>query len=349
MVSFCLTGIPPGADVDGITAATHRGRYSLRENSEAFHEESERRKRWRVPPHLRVQMIAPFSLTSLSFFPQKAVPCPTPPFPTFCRSCFCSKRAPQQTRPWSRGRLWKPGWMWSCSTLGRPGPLLSKGVSTALSPRPNSKVGQSDFPCLWIPIEPLTVTVILQASRSERRSRSSSWPTFRWGCCGGAEGPRRTRLCGTANSTRCWPPYPTSWSRLSERAEVTAEIRQTRFNPSGLWDREQLLLGEWSGEGGRDYKMKALTVTDLLRARFRSKHAGFWVKSSCGRLSCRTTAPFLSRKPKMCSPHNSWRIAATPRPLHLCNLIFLPAWRLDLPPFCTSWSNLPPSEIATFL
>lgn len=40
-----LSGSPSGADLDGVAAATHRGRYSVRENSEAIYEESERRER----------------------------------------------------------------------------------------------------------------------------------------------------------------------------------------------------------------------------------------------------------------------------------------------------------------
>lgn len=61
--------------------------------------------------------------------------------------------------------------------------------------------------------------LVLQVSRSRRRSWSSSWPTSRWGCCGGAGEPRRTRLCVTPSLTRCWPPCPTSWSRPPDRAD----------------------------------------------------------------------------------------------------------------------------------
>lgn len=59
----------------------------------------------------------------------------------------------------------------------------------------------------------------LQASRSRRRSWSSSSLISRWGFCGGAGEPRRARLCDTPSLTRCWPPCPTSWSRLSECAD----------------------------------------------------------------------------------------------------------------------------------
>ena len=45
MVLICLSGVPSGADVDGITAAPHRGCHSIRENSEAVYEESEQWER----------------------------------------------------------------------------------------------------------------------------------------------------------------------------------------------------------------------------------------------------------------------------------------------------------------
>lgn len=82
---------------------------------------------------------------------QKALPCPTPPSPTSCPSCFCWKRAPRWATAWSLGRAWKPGWTWSCSTWGRPGPLPSKGVSTAPTLRPNSRVSRSHLCLIWIP------------------------------------------------------------------------------------------------------------------------------------------------------------------------------------------------------
>lgn len=40
-----ITDFPPGADVGDIAAETHRGRYSIREEAQTFHEEYERWQR----------------------------------------------------------------------------------------------------------------------------------------------------------------------------------------------------------------------------------------------------------------------------------------------------------------
>lgn len=42
-LTLCLSDFPPGADVGDVTPATHRGRYSVREEAQAFLKEH---KRW---------------------------------------------------------------------------------------------------------------------------------------------------------------------------------------------------------------------------------------------------------------------------------------------------------------
>lgn len=42
---FGLLGVPSAGDLDGLTAAAHRRRHSLRKNSQAIYEEPERWKR----------------------------------------------------------------------------------------------------------------------------------------------------------------------------------------------------------------------------------------------------------------------------------------------------------------
>lgn len=71
---------------------------------------------------------------------QKAVRCPIQPSPTSYPSCLCWRRALRWVRARSRGRRWKSGWTWSCSTWGRRGPSHSWGAFTAPTPRANSKV-----------------------------------------------------------------------------------------------------------------------------------------------------------------------------------------------------------------
>lgn len=159
---FCRSGCPSGADLDGVAAATHRGRYSLRENSQAVYEESERWERYRsssAAHHTFQGLVTPiwtlipggaFMESTVLYtpvfisVPQKAARCPTPPSLMSCLSCLCWRRAWQWARGQSRGRRRRSAWTWSCSTWGRRGPSPSWEASTAPTPRANSKVSERE-------------------------------------------------------------------------------------------------------------------------------------------------------------------------------------------------------------
>lgn len=118
-----------------------------------------------------------------------------------------------------------------------------------------------------------------QAARSSRRSWSSSSPTSRWGCCGGAGEPRRARPWDTPSSTRSWPPCPIGWSRRSERAEPAAYRGQA---PGRVlipieelvvcWMKQRLLA--WPS-GGQTAKPRSCRVYRLVFSRF-EKICVFW-------------------------------------------------------------------------
>lgn len=114
--------------------------------------------------------------------------------------------------------------------------------------------------CCWCTDK---VILTLQASRSRRRSWSSSWPTSRWGCCGGAGAPRRARLCGTPSLTRCWPLCPTSWSRLSERADPRPAFKS--FVHPGMSSRS--CSHSYSGHSVGHWVLKTVQLSEALKER----------------------------------------------------------------------------------
>lgn len=108
---------------------------------------------------------------------QKAVRCPTPPSPTSYLSCLCWRRAWQWVRGQSRGKRWKSGWMWSCSTWGQRGPSLSWGAFTAPTSRANSNVRLTG--CLRQ--RRVKNKVSVQTARSKIESKSTRKRTEREG------------------------------------------------------------------------------------------------------------------------------------------------------------------------